>query len=256
MISQHYFTFPFHLPRVILQIRNWPLYLFNYLLRRNRPAEYMLRNGFRLIDDRGTLAGTIAVIYVRREYGRMQDYRTIVDIGANMGGFTVYAAQTCPNSKIYCFEPEERNFGILMRNIAINSLEARVHASQCAVASSTGYRAMAIGSSPTNSLVMNGACEKRQAVRCTTLREIFEQQKLETVDLLKMNCEGAEYEILEGCTRSDFERMPRIRLEYHNLNTVNQNGKCLAKYLKGKGYQIEHFTSPRDDSGFIWAALK
>ena len=244
MVSQHYFTFPFHLPRVISQIHNWPLYLFNYLLRRNRPAEYRLRNGFRLIDDRGTLAGTIAVIFVRREYGRMQDYRTIVDIGANMGGFAVYAAQTCPNSKIYCFEPEERNFVILMQNIAINSLEARVHASQCAVASSTGYRAMGIGSSPTNSLVMKDTCEKRQTVRCTTLREIFEQQKLETVDLLKMNCEGAEYEILEGCTRADFERMPRIRLEYHNLGSMNQNGKYLAKYLKGQGYQIEHFTSP------------
>ena len=61
MISQHYFTFPFQIPRVIGQIRNWPLYLSNYLLRRKQPAEYEMRNGFRLIDGRGTLAGTIAV---------------------------------------------------------------------------------------------------------------------------------------------------------------------------------------------------
>ena len=256
MISQNCFTFPFQLPQVISQIRNWPLYLLNYLLRRNRLAEYKLRNGFRLIDGRGTLAGTIAVIFIRREYGRMQDYRTIVDIGANMGGFAVYAALSCPNAKIYCFEPEERNFGVLMQNIAINSLQERVRAFQCAVASSNENRAMAIGPSPMNSLVTKDACERRQMVRCTTLREIFKQQELETVDFLKMNCEGAEYEILEGCTRSDFERMPRIRLEYHNLDTANQNGEWLAKYLMSQGYQIEHFTSPRDDSGFIWAALK
>jgi FkbM family methyltransferase len=186
----------------------------------------------------------------------MQDYRTIVDIGANMGSFAVYAALVCPNSKIYCFEPEERNFGVLMQNIAINSLEERVHAFQCAVASSSGYRTMAIGPSPLNSLVKKDVWESRQTVRCTTLREIFRQQELETIDLLKMNCEGAEYEILAGCTHTDFERMPRIRLEYHNLDTAKQNGNWLAKYLKGQGYQIEHFTRYRDESGFIWAELK
>jgi FkbM family methyltransferase len=255
MISQHYFTFPFQLSRVVSQVRNWPLYLFNYLLRRNRSAEYLLRSGFRLIDNRGTLAGTIAVIFVRREYGRMQDdYRTIVDIGANMGAFVVYAAQACPNAKIYCFEPEQRNFEILKRNIAVNSLGMRVSAFQLAVASSNGDRAMAIGSSPMNSLVANEAWQSLM-VHCTTLLEILKQQELETIDLLKMNCEGAEYEILAGCTRTELERIPRIRLEYHNLDAVNRNGKWLASYLTSQGYEIERFTRYRGESGFIWAAL-
>lgn len=256
MISQHYFTFPFRLPRVISQIRNWPLYLFNYLLRRNRPAEYKLRDNFRLIDGRGTLAGTIAVVFIRQEYGPMQDYRTIIDIGANMGSFAVYAALTCPNAEIYCFEPEERNFEVLTQNIAINSLEGRVRAFQCAVASSSGDRVMAIGESPLNSLVTLGTCRARQTVRCTTLRDIFKQNKMETVDILKMNCEGAEYEIFEGCKREDFERMPRIRIEYHNLGSATQKGEWLAKYLERQGYQIEHFTRYRGESGFIWAVLK
>ena len=83
----------------------------------------------------------------------MQDYRTIIDIGANMGSFAVYAALTCPNAIIYCFEPEKQNFEILKKNIAINSLEPRVRAFQCAVASSNENREMAIGQSPLNSLV-------------------------------------------------------------------------------------------------------
>ena len=198
MISKNYFTFPFQLPRVISQIRNWPLYLSNYLMRRKRPAEYELRNGFQLIDGRGTLAGTIAVVFIRREYGPMQDYRTIVDIGANMGSFSVYAAMTCPNAQIYCYEPEERNFEVLRNNITINSLERRVRTFQCAVASSSGDREMAVGDSPSNSLVNLGTAHAQQMVRCTTLRDIFKQNNLETVDLLKMNCEGAEYEIFRG----------------------------------------------------------
>lgn len=256
MISKNYFTFPFHLPRVISQIRNWPLYLSNYLLRRKRPAEYKLRNGFRLIDGRGTLAGTIAVVLIRQEYGPIQDCRTIIDIGANMGCFTVYAALTCPNAEIYCFEPEERNFEVLIKNIAINSLEVRVHAIQYAVASSNGDRVIAIGESPLNSLVTLGTCREHQTVRCTTLRDIFKQNKLETVDLVKMNCEGAEYEIFEGCKHEDFERMLRIRVEYHNLGGAKQSGEWLAKFLESQGYLIEHFTRYRNESGFIWALRK
>jgi len=256
MISQNYFTFPYYFPSIIRQISNWPLYLFNYLMRRNRPAEYRLRTGFRLIDGRGTLAGTMAVVFIRREYGRMKDYRTIIDIGANMGAFAVYAGMNCPNATIYCFEPEERNFKILQKNIAINALEKRIHLFQCAVASSSGNRDMAVGESPLNSLVTTTDRKTIQSVRCTTLREFLKEQKLETLDLLKMNCEGAEYEILENCTRSDFEKMPRIRLEYHNIDGMKRNGKWLANYLKDEGYQIEHFTRYRNESGFIWAVLK
>jgi len=209
-----------------------------------------------LIDGRGTLAGTIAVVFIRREYGPMQDYRTIIDIGANMGCFTVYAALTCPNAEIYCFEPEERNFEVLTQNIAINSLEGRVRAFQCAIAASSGDREMAIGESPLNSLVPLEACGTHQTVRCTTLRDFFIQNKLETVDFLKMNCEGAEYEIFESCTREDFDRMPCIRLEYHNLGSAKQTGEWLAKHLESQGYQIEHFTCYLEESGFIWALRK
>jgi FkbM family methyltransferase len=256
MISQHYFTFPFQLPRVIGQISNWPLYLSNYLLRRKRPAEYRLRNGYRLIDGRGTLAGTIAVVFVRREYGPMEDFKTILDIGANMGSFMVYAALKCPNAKIYCFEPEEQNFGFLSRNIAVNSLGTRVQAFRCAVAATNGDRELGIGDSPLNSLVAGVADKGRQLVNCTTLKDIFKEQGLESVDLLKMNCEGAEYEIFEGCAGEDFQRIPRIRLEYHNLDGIKRNGDWLAKFLEGQGYRIENFTRYRGESGFIWAVRK
>lgn len=256
MLSQNYLTLPFFLPRIISLIHNWPLYLFNYLLRQQRPAQYQLRNGLLLTDGRGTLPGTMAVVFIRREYGEIQDARTIIDIGANMGAFAVYAAMTCPKAMVYCYEPEERNFQILTRNINVNSLGGRVQTFQCAVASSNEDRLMAIGESPLNSLIMNGVTKGSRVVRCTTLQEILEQQELETVDLLKVNCEGAEYEIFAACTSSDFKRIPNVRIEYHILDSLNRNGVWLATYLKQNGYQIEHFTRYKDESGIIWARLK
>jgi FkbM family methyltransferase len=253
MISQHYFTFVFYLPRICREFSNWPAYLWNYLLRRRQPAEYRLRNGFRLIDGTGTLAGTIAVVFVRREYGLLSDPRTIVDIGANMGSFTIYAAMNYPKAIIYSFEPEKENFDFLRQNIAVNSLEKRVCTFQCAVSSRPGKQEMSISTSPLNSLVIKNGQNALQTVDCVSLQSIFKDQGLATIDLLKINCEGAEYEILESCTHEDFARMINIRLEYHNLDTGKRNGDSLAKFLEKQGYRIERFTRYRDVSGFIWA---
>jgi len=253
MFPQNYLTFPFYIPRICSLWTNWPEYLFNYLLRRNRPAEYRTRTGFRLIDGRGTLAGTLAEVFVRREYGSLERFRTIVDIGANMGSFAVYAAQSRPDARIFCYEPEQQNFRLLKQNIQINGLEGRVSVFHCAVASHNGRRQLAVGESPVNSFHIFSDDVGHQMVDCTTLRNILADQGLEAIDLLKINCEGAEYEILEGCSETDFKRIANIRLEYHKLDAHGRNGEILSRWLKARGYRIERFTRRPNETGFIWA---
>ena len=98
--------------------------------------------------------------------------------------------------------------------------------------------------------------EGKQTVNCVTIQDFCREQGIHKIDLLKMNCEGAEYEIFEGCSPGDFQRMPRIRLEYHYLDETKRNGPWLAKFLESKGYYIEHYTNYRGESGFIWATRK
>jgi FkbM family methyltransferase len=259
VISQHYFTFPFYIPRVLGLLINWPLYLWNYVCRRRRPAEYILRNGYRLVDSVGTLPGTIAAVFIRREYGALGDARVLLDIGANLGAFAVYAAHACPRARIYCYEPLTENVVSLNRNIAVNSLENRVSVFPYAVAAVSGQRGIAVGESPTHSLVAGATSRTVRTVSCTTLHEILTSQKLETVDVLKMNCEGAEYEIFESCSADDFERIRNIRLEYHDWGDAMRNGDSLAGLLTNHGYVIQRLSRYRGNSGlfrqsgFIWA---
>ena len=253
IISQHYFTFPFLIPRVIGLFDNWPEYLFNFLLRRRRPAEYVFRTGQRLVDGTGTLTGTIAVVFVRREYGSVADARTILDIGANMGSFAVYAARSAPTARIYCYEPVTRNFDYLQRNIDINSFGERVTAIRCAVAAQRGEIDIALSESPLHSFVISSGQFKHERVHCKTLREVLDEHGLERVDLLKMNCEGAEYEIFDSCSQADFQRIPNIRLEYHVIDPEKRNGDALARLFERQGYRIDRFTRYRNESGFIWA---
>jgi FkbM family methyltransferase len=250
MITQNYFTFPFYIPRICSLVSNWPEYLANYVLRKQRLAECRMRSGFRLLDGR---TGTLAVVFIRREYGSLEHFQTIVDIGANVGSFAVYAAQSCPDAKIYCYEPERQNFASLKQNIKINELEERVSLFQCAVASCRGQRELAICGSVGNSFHAVPDTSTRQTVNCTTLSGILADQRLKTIDLLKMNCEGAEYEILESCSETDFERITNIRLEYHNLDAQSRNGDSLSRWLETRGYRIERFTRRLKQSGFIWA---
>jgi len=260
MIAQNHISFPIYIPRVCRLLKNWPLYLFNYLSRSKKPARYCFRDGYSLIDGTGTLAGTIAVVFIRREYGLLQKFRTIVDIGANMGSFAVYAAQNCPDATIFCYEPQQENFEFLTRNILANSLEYRVSAFKCAVASTSEQRKIGIAESPTHSLLSSTVGTATQTVRCTTLNEIIVSQKLKGIDFLKINCEGAEYEILESCSRADFDRILNIRLEYHNLDGKERNGAALARFLENRGFKISRLTRYREkaglfpESGFLWAS--
>jgi hypothetical protein len=242
MITQNYFTLPLYVPRICRLWTNWPEYLVDYLLRRHprlrksTPAVYRMRTGARLMDTSGTLAGTMAVVFVREEYGRLERLRTILDVGANIGCFAVYAAQSCPDAKIY-------------------ALAGQVSAFQCAVASSDRRRELAVTEeSLENSFHIVSPEATRETVDCMTLPNILETLKLGTVDLLKMNCEGAEYEILEGCPDADLKRITNIRLEYHNLPAPKRTGEDLAKLLQDRGYRIERFTRHLKTSGFIWAA--
>jgi FkbM family methyltransferase len=253
MITQNYFTLPFYVPRICRLWSNWPEYLFNYVLRRYRPTEYRMRSGLRVIDATGRLPGTLAEVFVRRRYGSVGSFRTIVDVGANVGSFTVYAAQSSPEARIFCYEPEEQNFRLLKQNIRINGLEGRVAAFQYAVASNSSSRKLAVRMSLCNSFdyLCDGSSD--QTVGCTTLRDIRAEHGLDTLDLLKMNCEGAEYEILGACSSRDYDGIRNIRLEYHNLDGVSRNGESLRRHLETRGYRIERFTRRLTDSGFIWA---
>ena len=253
MITQNYFTLPFYVPRICWLWRNWPEYLLNYVLRRHRPTEYQLRSGLRLIDTTGTLPGTLAEVFVRRRYGTVDQFRTIVDIGANVGSFAVYAAQSSPRARIFCYEPEQENFRRLEKNLSINGLEGRVTAFQSAVASTIAPRTLAVSVSQLNAFDDLRAGASHQVVACTTLRDIRREHGLDTLDLLKMNCEGAEYEILGACSRADYDGILNIRLEYHNLDGVSRNGESLRRHLEARGYTIERFTRRLTDSGFIWA---
>lgn len=72
-----------------------------------------------------------------------------------------------------------------------------------------------------------------KTVESVTLTELLDMAKDETVGLLKMDCEGCEYSVLNNLEREAFERIEAIFMEYHN---GLQNLKSI---LESNGFQVE-----------------
>ena len=133
---------------------------------------------------------------------------TIVDVGAYIGTFALFAIQKYPGAKILCFEPEKENFACLLKN---TKPYPSIHCINAAIGDSEGERTFFVRGAGfgTNSLYRSkGAVPV--TVHCTTLKAAV----TETVDLLKLDCEGAEAEIV----RSLPDNIRKIVLEWPRNN--------------------------------------
>jgi FkbM family methyltransferase len=73
---------------------------------------------------------------------------------------------------------------------------------------------------------------------CLPLAEIMDENQVQTVDFLKMDCEGGEYEIFRSMEPDHWQRIRRIALEFHELGPDQRHGELVA-ILKKAGFEVE-----------------
>jgi len=174
---------------------------------------------------------------------------TVVDIGANVGYYTLVAAQRVgKKGKVYAFEPEPRSFDILCKNIKINGFVDTVTACQKALLdreeklSFTIYEENASSSSifVNNSIFVSKPDKKRLISVQTTTVDAFLGDNLRG-DLIKMDAEGAEPFIFEGM-KNVIENSPTLKIIMEFAPThvvaVGKNPKDFLRSLKNMGFVI------------------
>lgn len=241
-----------YIPAIICRISNWPSFMLNYLGFTNRGGTYYFRNGIEICDREGTLTGIIAVVFIRKNYGAIDNQNVIVDVGANIGVFSIYAATQAKNATVYAFEPVPANYELLVHNISTNGLNDRIRTFKLGVASNSGKRTIYLSSCTLHSLVDEQNQRGIESIDCISLEDIIKVNGLSKIDLLKINCEGAEYEILYSTQRECFEKISDIRLEYHNIDEDRNNVEHLKTFLESMGYQTAKLWVISQDDGFLW----
>lgn len=177
----------------------------------------------------------------------------IIDIGGHLGFFSLYASLLNPRVPIYSFEPHNGNFELLKKNLKENRVK-NVTAKNLAVSDQVGEVELLISQEDLNHSIVHAIepTNEVQKAQSTTLEKILSRHELGQVDLLKIDCEGAEFPIIEDSPSTVFEKLSNIFLEYHDW-VPNGNHRRLKKFLEGQGYKVQDFpNSKMPELGFLW----
>jgi FkbM family methyltransferase len=204
------------------------------------PHEVLFRDGGRIrLDDFFDLT-TFWSIFFRPTYPVSPAAAAIVDAGANIGAFTLYAARTARAARILAIEPFGPTFERLTDTVTANRLSGRVTCLPCALGGQEGEAHMTGNAQPSQfRQVVREAGQSTVAVRVTTLAAILQAHGIEHVDVLKMDIEGGEYPALLGAPADVLRRIGRICLEYHPSFAGEARSKdALFDHLASCGFAL------------------
>ena len=139
---------------------------------------------------------------------------TIVDAGANIGVASIYYANRYPKARIIAIEPEASNYAMLRRNVA---RYPNIVAIQAALWNKDGLVGVA-EPDPITRASGHWAFVTRQdggtQVRAITMETLIKEMQLTSIDILKVDIEGAEKELFQQCDWLD--RVRALAIELHD----------------------------------------
>src|ERR1039457_4229342 len=153
----------------------------------------------------------------------------IVDVGAHIGAFTAMIARSLPRAAVYALEPARSNFRLLEKNIAANSL---VNVATLRVALGDQHASVPLHHAAENwghslsTAMADGSTS--ELVPCQTLGSFLASHSLTTVDFMKMNIEGAEYDVLLSASRADLRRVCHLPVEVHPVHGQHGDRKSVV----------------------------
>jgi len=238
-----------------------------------------LSNGLRLALDSWQQMGCAKII--KKEIFQKQIYRrsgfeigpndTVVDVGANTGLFTLWAATQArrviaiePTAAIHCLQKslalnQIQNVSVVQSAVSDRgaTIDLLVYPGFNAITHAVHFQSARWGRRLVRFLLPR---EQEEPVRITapaqTLAEILRTQNVARVDFLKVDCEGGEYALFESVSDETLRRIQRIALEFHELHP-SHDYRRLTSRLEQAGYQVEVERTLFDrcvaQTGMIWA---
>jgi amino acid adenylation domain-containing protein/FkbM family methyltransferase len=212
-------------------------------------------------------------IFAENSYGRhgirLDPGDTVIDIGANIGMFSLWAGLTAPNLRIYSFEPIPDTFEHLRINAGLYPLEWKVFplamGKTSGVASFTCYRdhsllatrrpddagdrelllAHSAAADPDSRIGLRGLISDQMAadrIDCpvTTLSEFLSANSIGDIALLKIDVQRDERDVIEGIVDADWPRIRQVVVETHDRDG---NSVYLANLLRDRSFSVASETA-------------
>lgn len=156
------------------------------------------------------------------EAGDFYESKLLIDIGANIGSVSIYAASLSPDIKVIAYEPENDNHTLLHDNIKLNDIGDRITVIKKAVSDKRGTTG--ITNQMGNSQITND--KSAETVEVITLDDVMSD--IAECDILKIDVEGSECEIITGASDVTLNKVRYITLEF-SAQTIDRFGAMVSK---------------------------
>ncbi len=210
----------------------WSL-VFLRLIDCEYPRALRLKNGLEFEVRSWQELTTVWVVCVGREYTIRECDQRIIDGGANVGVFSSIATKAAPEAVVVAVEPFPENYLRLEDTLAKNSISDRVRPLQAAIVGKE-RQVMMDGDPKIPGHSRRIGSSSGIEVEGITLAMLLERSGWGEVDLLKLDIEGAEYEVIEESPETVLRRFKRIGLEYHGKGKP----EVLFEKLERSGFKM------------------
>lgn len=155
--------------------------------------------------------------------------KSIIDIGGNCGFFSIAARKHFPKSIIYCYEPNLFIKKYLKRNIKFSNVKYFSEA----VGKDT--RMVSLNSYNKESVLSRISTNKFGLTPQVSFNSVYKRIKSDTIDIVKMDCEGSEWEILKEFRI--WKKVKFLTMEYH-LGKNKYNHERIIDAINKIGFNI------------------
>lgn len=161
----------------------------------------------------------------------------IMDIGAHIGVFSLYAALRVKPGIVYAIEASAETFNLLRINIVLNKIN-NISAHHLALGGHSGTCTLYHDTYTGNwgHSVVRRLSSRFESVSCVTLLEFFKENDIKECSLVKLNCEGSEFPILLNTPFDVLKRVQYFLVLFHcDLWTANTEDDLVA-HLEAAGF--------------------
>jgi len=173
---------------------------------------------------------------------------TVIDLGANEGLYTLFAAKQVGDSGIVlAFEPSLREFKRLQDNLALNEEITNVQTFQVGLSNNSDIQLLKVaaddhsGQNTLGDFAYEGiVCLNAETVTVRRLDDVLEELAVQSVDVIKIDVEGAEHRVFEGARKTLERDRPLILFELVDRALQKQSSSTneILSYLRELGYEI------------------
>jgi len=211
-------------------------------------ADYVLSNGLIFSGDSRTPISALIreifqdEVYATAFHGMLRP--VVLDLGANVGVFALWASMSPRCATVYAVEPVPSSFSLLRKNLQRSLGGSAPRPLQAAISKTAGDSILYLDRSAScDTLIAPPSVDLAQRVIGTivvdapTLADVYEWFSLGSCDVLKLDVEGSECDVLSSASDDDLRRACRIIVETHDY-LVPGSSDFIRRRLESAGFEV------------------